>query len=371
MFKGLKIYNLNNNYRCSSTIVEASKSLISYNPVTIEKNIVTSNPKGDKILFFEEKTNVEEGIRVAKTIMLLKEKYKYDYKDMAILYRTNRQSRAIEDALLKYRLPYEILSGINFYARKEIKDILAFMKLVINPHDAVSFDRVVNIPKRGIGDVTISKVIDESRSHMPPIDLISACKTATGIRNPGKDNLIKFYDQMMILYDKLDSLTVPEFVLEIIQTTNYYSHLESEYDQEECEEKMQNVMELVELSHSFLTIEEMLEQTSLDRKCDGDDQSKVQLMTMHMSKGLEYPVVFLVGCNNGTSPHFNASGDAKATEEERRLFYVGMTRAKKILVLTRPVYTMHQGGGWMKSACSKFIDEIDEKYIHQCSVKRK
>lgn len=369
MFEGLKIYNLNTNYRCSGTIVEASKSLIAHNPVTIKKDIKSNNAEGDKILAFEEKTNVEEGIRVAKTIMLLKQKYKFDYKDVAILYRTNRQSRAIEDALLKYKIPYEILSGINFYARKEVKDILAFMKLIINPFDTISFERVVNIPKRGIGDATIKKVIDESRNHIPSINLLDACESVQGLRNPGKTNLAKFHEVMTELRSKVDDLTVPEFIVEIIKTVNYYSYLEDEY-KEEAEDKIQNIMELVDLSHSFLTIEEMLEQTSLDRKEDADDNSKVQLLTMHMSKGLEWPAVFLIGCNEGTSPHFQAIGSIKAMEEERRLFYVGMTRAKKLLILTRAMYTMHQGGGWMKTVRSPFLDEIDEQYIHQFNSKR-
>lgn len=370
LFKDLKIYNLNQNYRCSGTIVEASKSLIAHNPVTIKKNIFTENPDGNKILVFEEKTNVEEGIRIAKTIMLFKQKYDMDYKDMAILYRTNRQSRAVEDALLKYKIPYEILSGINFYQRKEIKDILAFMKLIINPHDAVAFERVVNIPKRGVGEATIAKIIDESRSHIPPIDLISACASTKGLRNPGKTNILKFHEQMKELQEKVNTLTVPEFILEIIKTINYYGYLEEEFE-DEYEDKVQNVMELIDLSHSFLSIEEMLEQTSLDRKEDEGDNSKVQLMTMHMSKGLEYPLVFLIGCNKGTSPHMNSLGSIKAMEEERRLFYVGMTRAKKILVLTRSLFTMHQGGGWMKTEKSPFLDEINPIYLYEYSSKKK
>lgn len=370
LFPELKIYNLNQNYRCSKTIVEASKSLIAHNPVTIKKNIFTENRPGDKILVYEEKTNVEEGIRVAKTIQSLHLKYNVPYSDIAILYRTNRQSRALEDALLKYKIPYEILSGINFYARKEIKDILAFMKFIVNPHDAIAFDRIVNIPKRGLGEKSIANVIDESRSHIPPIDLLTACTTAK-LRNPGKKNILDFHNVMTELRDLVDVLTVPEFIQEIITKTNYYDYLESEYDQEEYDDKCMNIMELIELSHSFLTIEEMLEQTSLGRKEEDDEIGSVQLMTMHMSKGLEYPVVFLVGCNEGTSPHFNALGNIKAMEEERRLFYVGMTRAKKLLILTRPMYTMHQGGGWMKAVKSPFLDEIDPQFLHCHSPKKR
>lgn len=370
MYDNLKIFNLNQNYRCSNTIVEASKSLIANNPIAIEKNIFTNNSKGDKILYYQEKTNVEEGIRVAKVIKLLKDKYKIGYEDMAVLYRTNRQSRSIEDALLKYKVSYEILSGVNFYQRAEIKDILAFMKFIINPYDAVSFERVVNIPKRGIGSVSISKVIEESRNHIPAISLIEACDLVQGLKGKAKKGIKVFYSQIKELQDKMNDLTVPEFVVEIIKTFGYYNYLEETY-KNDYDDKVENVMELIELSQSFLTIEEMLEQTSLDRKEDPDDQGTVKLMTMHMSKGLEFPVVFLIGCNEGTSPHFNSLGSVKAIEEERRLFYVGMTRAKRILILTRNMYTVQDGGGWMKTVESPFVKEIDEEYIFNPSKNKK
>lgn len=365
LFKDLQIFNLNQNYRCSETIVEASKSLIAKNPVTIKKNIFTTNPKGGQILLYSEKDSAQEGLRIAKTIQVLHAKYKTPYEDMAILFRTNKQSRAIEDALLRLKIPYEILSGINFYARKEIKDILAFMKFIVNPYDLVSFQRIVNIPKRGIGDATIAKVVDESRAHIPPISLLDACLSTPNLRNPGKKNILEFHKLIEELKEQADHLTVPEFIQLILIKTCYYDYLEAS-DPENYDDKVQNIFELIELAHTFNSIEEMLEQTSLDRKeddCD-DDEGKVQLMTMHMSKGLEYPVVFLAGCNEGTSPHFNSLGSTSAMEEERRLFYVGMTRAKQLLIMTRFEYTRHQGGGWMKTSPSRFIGEIDEKYIH-------
>lgn len=371
IFDNLKIFNLNQNYRCSETIVEASKSLIAHNPVTIKKNIFTTNPKGGQILLYSEKDSAQEGLRIAKTIQVLHTKYKTPYEDMAILFRTNKQSRAIEDALLRLKVPYEILSGINFYARKEIKDILAFMKFIINPYDLISFQRIVNIPKRGIGDASIEKIVDESRAHIPPIDLLEACTSTTTLRNPAKKNIIEFYNLINELKAEKDNLTVSEFIQMILIKTCYYDYLEAT-DPDTYEDKVQNIFELIELAHSFLTIEEMIEQTSLDRKEDDDDedQGKVQLMTMHMSKGLEYPVVFLAGCNEGTSPHFNSLGSTNAIEEERRLFYVGMTRAKQLLIMTRFEYSRSQNGGWMKTSPSRFLAEIDEKYIHSYTTKK-
>lgn len=368
MFKDLKIFTLNNNYRCSGTIVEASKSLIAHNPIEIEKTIRAVKPQGDKIIVLEEKTDALEGLRIAKNIMTLHKKYGYNYKDIAILYRTNRQSRAVEDALLSLRIPYEILSGINFYARKEVKDILAYLKLLVNPYDTVSFERVVNIPKRGLGEGSIGKIIDESRSHIPPIDLITACNQTSGLRNPGKNGALLFYATMKEIREKMNDLTPPELVREVITKFKYYDYLEEEYeDEDERQDKIENVMELIDLSAQFLTIEEMLEQSSLDRTIGEEDEEKgkVQLMTMHMSKGLEFPVVFLIGCNEGTSPHFNSLGNIKAIEEERRLFYVGMTRAMNLLILTRAKTSLQAQGGWIKNKPSRFLREINPKWIHE------
>lgn len=368
MFKDLKIFTLNNNYRCSGTIVEASKSLIAHNPIEIEKTIRAVKPQGDKIIVLEEKTDALEGLRIAKNIMTLHKKYGYNYKDIAILYRTNRQSRAVEDALLSLRIPYEILSGINFYARKEVKDILAYLKLLVNPYDTVSFERVVNIPKRGLGEGSINKIIDESRSHIPPIDLITACNQTSGLRNPGKNGALLFYATMKEIQEKMNDLTPPELVREVITKFKYYDYLEEEYeDEDERQDKIENVMELIDLSAQFLTIEEMLEQSSLDRSIGEEDEEKgkVQLMTMHMSKGLEFPVVFLIGCNEGTSPHFNSLGNIKAIEEERRLFYVGMTRAMNLLILTRAKTSLQAQGGWIKNKPSRFLREINPKWIHE------
>lgn len=368
MFKDLKIFTLNNNYRCSGTIVEASKSLIAHNPIEIEKTIRAVKPQGDKIIVLEEKTDALEGLRIAKNIMTLHKKYGYNYKDIAILYRTNRQSRAVEDALLSLRIPYEILSGINFYARKEVKDILAYLKLLVNPYDTVSFERVVNIPKRGLGEGSIGKIIDESRSHIPPIDLITACNQTSGLRNPGKNGALLFYATMKEIQEKMNDLTPPELVREVITKFKYYDYLEEEYeDEDERQDKIENVMELIDLSAQFLTIEEMLEQSSLDRTIGEEDEEKgkVQLMTMHMSKGLEFPVVFLIGCNEGTSPHFNSLGNIKAIEEERRLFYVGMTRAMNLLILTRAKTSLQAQGGWIKNKPSRFLREINPKWIHE------
>lgn len=377
MYSDLSIYNLDQNYRCSNTIVEASRSLIDNNPKDIEKNIFTSNEVGDKILYFEENTALEESLRVAKTIELFVSKYNYKYSDIAILYRLNNQSRKMEEVLLKRQIPCEVLSGINFYSRKEIKDLIAFLRFIINPDDLLSFERIANIApeKRGIGPAAIQKIVDHARSFHPPISILEACDSVDNLRNPAKKSVKDFYVEMLDLISSVDNMTVKEFCEYIITKTKYLDFLENfdcKDDEELFQEKMMNVCQLVQLSEGFGTIDEFLEQSSLDRITDDDDDTnKVQLLTMHMSKGLEYPVVFLIGCNEGTSPHFNSLKSRKLVEEERRLFYVGMTRAKKNLVLTRPLNIQQGYGPIVKSTMSRFIREIDDKYIYQAKINKK
>lgn len=365
IFPNLRYFYLNQNYRSTETIVEASKSLISNNTNQLEKDIFTDNSLGDKIIVFEENNSQLEAIRVVKTIQLLINKYNMEYKDIAILYRTSNLSRIVEEIFLRYKIPYQILSGINFYARKEIKDILAFIKFIANPFDLEAFSRIVNIPKRGIGEKTIQKIIDESRNHIPPIDAVTACKNLLDkgeIKGKAKGGISNFIAVIETIATSVDDITVAELMSEIIKQSNYYEYLKDEYS-EDYDDKLSNVMELIELSYSFASLEEFLEQTSLDRKEDEDEDNCVQLLTMHMSKGLEWPAVFLIGCNEGTNPHFRSLGSPSQIDEERRLFYVAMTRAKKNLFITRP-RRVQQNGYFMDGKASRFINEISKNYLY-------
>ena len=365
IFPNLKYYYLNQNYRSSKTIVEASKSMIANNSNQIEKNIFTSNEVGDKIIVFEEGNPQYEAIRIVKMIQTLHQKYNYNYKDIAILYRTSNQSRVIEEIFLKYKIPYEILSGINFYSRKEIKDIVAFIRFLVNPWDQEAFKRIVNIPKRGIGDKTIEKILDEANNHMPPVDCYTACRNLlekNEIKGKAKGGISQFLETIKTLGETMDDKTVPDLVSDIIKFSNYYEYLKDEAG-DDYDDKVVNLLELVELSYSFNTLEEFLEQTSLDRKEDEDESDNVQLLTMHMSKGLEWDAVFCIGCNEGTNPHFRSLGSTLAIEEERRLFYVAMTRAKKHLFLTRSK-KIQQNGFFIDAKPSRFISEINKKYLY-------
>lgn len=370
VFQDMKYYNLNHNYRSSNTIVEASKSLIKNNVNQLKKQIFTNNEDGDKIILFEENNPQMEAVRIAKMIQLLIKKYNYKHEDIAILYRTSAQSRSIEEAFLKYQIPYEILSGINFYARKEIKDIVSFIKFLSNPYDLSAFSRIINIPKRGIGAKTLELIVDECNEHYYPLDAYSACKNlleANKFKGKAKKGIEQFLIMIKSLADIMNDRTVPELISEIIKASNYYQYLKDE-DEETFDDKHLNIIELIELSYSYNSLDEFLEQTSLNRKEDDFEESKTQLLTMHMSKGLEWKVVFCIGINEGTNPHFMSLSSEKAIEEERRLFYVGITRAKNNLFLTR-AKKIQRNGYYMDAKASRFLSEIDSEYIYSSERK--
>lgn len=367
IFPELKTYFLNQNYRSTGMIVNASKSLIAKNTNQIKKELFTENEDGNPVVYMEEADANYEALRICKTINLLKRKYGLLNKNIAVLYRTSAQSRAVEEMLLKYSIPYEILSGINFYCRKEIKDIISFLSILSNQFNLERFSRVVNIPKRGIGEKTIEKIADESRSKIEPIGLLEASQNLLDkkmIKGKAKIGLQNFLDVINDLKSKVDDLTVPELITELIKNINYYEYIKED-EPEKYEDRLENIIELIELSYSFNSLEEFLEETCLDRKEDEDSTDKVQLLTMHMSKGLEWEAVFVIGSNEGTCPHFRSLSLNSALEEERRLYYVAMTRAKQYLFLLRPK-RIKLNGFYTNARTSRFISEINNNYIFKC-----
>ena len=369
IFPGLKTFFLNQNYRSSNKIVNASKSLIAKNTNQIEKEIFTENPDGDPVIYCEENDPNCEALRVVKTIQLVKKKYGYKYSDIAILYRTSAQSRVLEEFLLKYNMPYEILSGLNFFERKEIKDIVSFVSVITNSFNVERFKRVVNIPKRGIGDKTIEKIVEESRKDIKATDLITACKSLLqkkgkeGLTGKAKEGITQFVNFIDSIRSIMDDLTVPELLTHIVKDTNYYDYMKA-LDPESYADKISNLVELVQLSYSYNSVEEFLEKACLDRKEEEDSEDKVQLLTMHMSKGLEWPCVFIVGANEGTCPHIRSMAFNSQVEEERRLFYVAMTRAKNNLFILRPKRVM-LNGFYSTAKQSRFVGEISTKYLYK------
>lgn len=364
IFKNMKIHLLNTNYRSTQTIVEASKSVINNNTKLIEKNLRSNNENGNPIIHFTEKDPISEANRIVKLIKLSVEKYGFKYSDIAILYRMNYLSRTIEDALLKYRIPYKIIGGTNFYSRKEIKDIMSYFHLILNPNDTVAFSRAISVPKRGIGETTIKNIIDYSNQNgCTPIDAIPHV-----IKNgKGKESSKKFLELINRLKDQIEYESPRNLIEIVIKETDYIKYVIDSEKQNIAQDRIENLQELLELSDSFESIEELSYNIVLDSSINEEsyEEDCVQLLTMHSSKGLEWNIVIIAGAVEGVIPSYRATTQADY-EEERRLVYVAITRAKKLLFITRPNYIIKQGS-YIKALESRFTTEIDERYMYRYS----
>lgn len=364
VFPELRTIVLHKNYRSSQTIVNASRSLIANNSLQLRKDLFTDNPQGVPIVYYEEYNQRTEAMRVAGLIKALNKKLNLSYKDMAILYRMTHQSRNLEEHLLKEGIPYKIVGGLPFYGRKEIKDVLSYIRFVINPYDFEAFKRLVGAPKRGIGDSTLEKILNFSRTkYSKPIDLYRACNE---IKIKGKATAKHVSDlagQLKVLFDNID-LCPSDFIKLVLSTTKYDEYVNEETNKEARIDRMSNLIELQTIAAEFDNIEEFLQNTSLDSQINDEDTECISLMTMHASKGLEYEVVIIVDAYEGINPHFKAT-TKQEIEEERRLFYVAMTRAKNYLFFVRPKHVV-QYGRPCSTKESRFIREIDSKYIKKC-----
>ena len=360
---------LEQNYRSTQTILDASYQIISRNVNRKEKKLWSEKKVGEPIVIYEaadEKGEAE--FIVAEIAKLTNEKLgneKINLKDIAILYRTNAQSRSVEEAFLKYKLPYKIVGGIKFYLRKEIKDIIAYLRLIQNPNDRASLERVVNIPKRDIGQVTFKKIITEiEKSDKNIIETLSnlECESIT----KEKVNKIKNFAKIIKnCQNKINEIKTSELLDLLIENINYEKYIKD--GTEEGERRWENVKELfsaVEKYDNFsaekslpILLEEIALATDLDHL--NSSQDAVTLMTLHSAKGLEFSAVFIIGMEEGLLPHSRSIQDPSEMEEERRLCYVGITRAKKkaylIFARTRKIY-----GSTQANMSSRFISDIPE-----------
>ena len=364
-FEGLREFILRQNYRSTKTIVGAARSLIEHNTEQIEKTIFTDNEEGEQVVYFETGNPQEEAVKVVKVIMGLIRFENFNKKDIAILYRMSYLSRAIEEALLKNGISYTVVGGVPFYARKEIKDIMSYVRFVYNPQDVQAFERIVNVPKRGIGKKGLENIHSVANSLQgDKIDLINACKN-TELSGKAKKGLEEFNRTIKTLQELIEEGESPETIIKsIVKLTNYNKHLlDTEKD---AEERIANVVELQTIASQYDSLEEFIYNMALNSDINEDDDEeqvndRVQLLTMHSSKGLEFKAVIIVGANEGIIPHWKAD-TLSGVEEERRLFYVAMTRAEKMLFIMRPRIT-HVNGAPMHAKESKFIGEIDERYL--------
>lgn len=363
IFPKLKTFILRRNYRSTRLIVEASRSLIRHNKKQLPKTIFTENEEGTIPVFFQETSSEAEGSRVQKLVKLLTSKYELKYSDIAVLYRMSYLSRSVEDSLLRAGIPYRIIGGTPFYARKEVKDILCFARLIYNPMDYEAFKRVINVPKRGIGEASVEKIFDYARNHYSqPISLIRAAKEVE-LSGTAKKGIVKFNRILdeLVQYEEMDS--ADEFITRIIQETDYVQMiLDDEAEASKAEDRLGNLQELANIASTFLTLEEFLQTMSLDSQVnDNEEDEKLNLQTMHSSKGLEYKAVIIIGCCETISPHWKAMDD-ESLEEERRLFYVAMTRAEQYLFMTRSKYMVQRGQHVLMHE-SRFIKEIDKDLL--------
>ena len=375
-YDDVKLFKLEQNYRSTKNIVKAANSLIEKNQKRLEKVVWTDNDEGSKIKVNRLLTDGEEGRFVASSIFENKNSQQLQNKDFAILYRTNAQSRAFEDSLRKRNIPYRVYGGLSFYQRKEIKDVLAYLRLMVNENDEEAFKRVINFPTRGIGKTTINKLIVQANTLN--VSLYSLCKNIdraeVNISSGIKLKVLNFIN--LIESFKISAKTKNAFDIanEVVNNTGIiktYSALTSIEDQakiQNIEEMLNGIKDFVEIQkeipESTGSISEFLEDIALATDLDKDDQdtNKVALMTIHLAKGLEFPIVYIVGLEENLFPSAMNLNSRNDLEEERRLFYVALTRAEKKAYLSYAL-SRYRWGKLTDSEPSRFIDEINEEYL--------
>ena len=383
-YENTKLIKLEQNYRSTGTILEAANEVIKNNEERLDKNLYSNKGTGEKISLYEAQDDFGESRYIAKKI----ENLRINKDDIAILYRTNSQSRSIEEALMSYSIPYRIVGGLKFYDRKEIKDIIAYLKLIYNHNDSQALKRIINEPKRGLGDTTIQKLatwadereisIYEALKHLDEIEDINAGTKA---------KLQNFYATIEAITAVQNDYSLSEFVAHVLETTGYSPALRQE-DNIENQSRLENLEEFINVVKEFeeddlaLDAEDdlgvlgnFLSQVALVSDIDEADKEKqdeqaVTLMTLHAAKGLEFPVVFMAGMEDGIFPHGRSIAFGvghSELEEERRLMYVGITRAKEKLFLTH-AKSRRVFGNYQTNPKSRFLDEIPAKLIEEDST---
>ena len=374
-FEDAKVIKLEQNYRSTQNILDAANSVISNNVGRKDKRLWTDNGAGDRITFEQLESGFEEADYVARSIARLVRKGEARYKDCAVLYRTNAQSRLFEEKFIAANIPYKLVGGVNFYARKEIKDLLCYLKTINNARDDLAVQRIINVPKRGIGATTLGRVQDYADNM--GISLYEALRVAEEVPSIGRSlsKIDGFVTFIQMLKSKADVMTVEEILQEVIDSTGYVAELEAE-DTEESRARIENIDELIsktvayqeamEEQNQSATLSGFLEEVALVADIDtvDPDQDYVLLMTLHSAKGLEFPKVFMVGMEDGIFPsHMTISyGDDGEMEEERRLCYVGITRAMKDLTLTCAQQRMIRGET-QYNRVSRFVREIPRELV--------
>ncbi|MFB9058188.1 ATP-dependent helicase [Mariniflexile ostreae] len=375
-YDDVKVFRLEQNYRSTKNIVNAANSIIEKNETKLDKVVWTANDEGAKIKVNRSLTDGDEGRYVASTIWEQKMNNQLLNSDFAILYRTNAQSRSIEDALRKRDIPYRIYGGVSFYQRKEIRDVLSYLRLIINPADEEALKRIINFPPRGIGQTTIDKLIVSANGYNRTIFEVMKNIDKTNVKiNSGTKNKLQDFITLIESYQVLNQTAdVFELAEHVTRTSGLIKELNKDGTPEGVA-RMENIEELLngmkdfvegqkEIADTTGSLAEFLEDVALATDLDADkgDSDHVALMTIHLAKGLEFPCVFVVGLEEDLFPSAMSMGTRSELEEERRLFYVALTRAEKQAYLTYAL-SRYRWGKLVDSEPSRFIEEIDEQYL--------
>ncbi len=367
-FPGTKIIKLEQNYRCTGNILKAANSVIKNNEVKYKKELWTQNDEGNLPSVYQADNEYDEGAYIVEQIEHLKREEYYKYSDFTILYRMNTQSRAIEDILRRENIPYKIVGGLKFYERKEIKDIIAYLRLIQNSNDNLSLKRIINEPKRGIGKTSLEKIEQLANTQETSMYEIIKKSDEYGL-NRVFLNSREFINIIEELKEKRDKMNISDLIKLTLKKSGYTKALEQE-NTLEAQNRVANLDEFltvaIEFEEEFAenTLSEFLEGITLSSDLDNieEQEESVTLMTLHSAKGLEFPVVFLIGMEEGIFPGYQSIMEPKELEEERRLCYVGITRAKENLFLTcsrqRTIF-----GSTSYNPVSRFLEEIPQELL--------
>ncbi len=372
VFPNSTVFTLEKNYRSTQKILDAATIVVKNNVDRTAKELYSVQGSGEKLGFIRTADELEEADAVISALEKEIKLNKRTFNDFAVLYRVNAQSRALEDSFRRMGIPYNIIGGIRFYARKEVKDMLAYLRLILNLRDTVSLRRVVNFPPRGIGIKTVNKCVQKAEESGKELFEILADPTGMDIRGKQADSLQAFHNIIMKYHDLIDKLDARELIAALSEEVGILNYFRNSDDPEELE-RYQNIRELFNSVDAYILrnpeggLKGFIEEVSLLTDIDSwnDQDNRVTLMTLHSAKGLEFPIVFLTGLEDGLFPLYRSLDSRKELEEERRLFYVGLTRAKDRVYLLYATHRRRMGAEYDIGLMSRFLQEIPEEYLEE------
>ena len=373
-FSSCKVFKLETNYRSTQEILNAATAVVMNNDKRASKNLVAANGSGETLGLLETIDEQEEASAVVSSIEKEIKLNKRTFNKFSVLYRTNAQSRALEESFIRQGIPYNIIGSVRFYERKEVKNVIAYLRLVVNLKDTISLRRIINFPARGIGAKTIDKCVQQAKEDK--IEFIDVLKNPNDMEIRGKqsDALFKFYNIIIKYHDLRKKLSASELARSLVEEIGILSHFK-ESKEIDAKDRLDNVLELLTSIEEFTVrnpdaeLSTFLEDVSLQTDIDNwnDSDNRVTLMTIHSSKGLEFPVVFIAGLDEGLFPLFRSLDDKNELEEERRLFYVALTRAEEKVYLLYATNRRRMGAETVNGLPSRFINEIPEESLDRIS----